>query len=110
MTNLLFSLLESGAVQGDLDEKTYSCSGCSGLIKFKRIPEEEAMQDDLITCDPPLDPEDEALLATIRDFPLIKAIPEADLSRVVRCFRKEHLPANATFISLFDIVGTSYGK
>ncbi|HIP83840.1 MAG TPA: DUF4388 domain-containing protein [Desulfocapsa sulfexigens] len=99
MTSLLFSLLDSEVMQGDLNKKTYSCSGCSGLIKFNRISEEEAMRDDLITFDPPLDPEGEALLATIRNFPLIKAIPEADLSRVVRCFRKEHLPANAAFIS-----------
>jgi len=98
MTTLLFTLLDSGAVQGDPDEKTYSCSGCSGLIKFKRISEEEASQDGLLSSDPPLDPEREALLASIYDFPMIKAIPEADLNRVVRCFRKERLPGNSTFI------------
>ena len=99
MTNLLFSLLESGDLQGGADNKVYNCSGCSGLMKFSRISENEAMQDGLISSSPPLDPEGEALLAAIRNFPLIKAIPATDLSKVVRCFRKERLPANITFIT-----------
>ena len=98
MTNLLLILLDSETVDGGVDVKTYSCSGCSGLIKFNQISEEEARQDGLISSDPPLDPESEELLASICDFPMIKTIPEADINRVVRCFRKERLPGNSTFI------------
>ncbi len=99
MTTLLFSLLESGDLQGGVENKVYNCSGCSGLIKFSRISEQKAMQDGLITASPSLDPEAEELLETVRDFPLIQAVPAKELSRVVRCFRKESLPANITFIT-----------
>jgi len=99
MTNLLFSLLESGQEPGSLDENIHSCSGCSGLIKFIQISEHEARLDGQVSIDPPLDSEGEALLSAISDFPLIKAIPEADVSKVVRCFRKERLPEKSTFIT-----------
>lgn len=99
MTNLLFSLLDNAAGQSGVDKKTYSCSGCTGLIKFDHITEQQARLDGLIDSASPLDPEGEALFSIIRDFPLIKVIPESDISRVVHCFRKEHLPANSTFIS-----------
>ena len=99
MTNLLFELLDADPEQNAAEKKIYSCSGCTGLIKFKRISEEDARQDELIFSEPPLESEDEALLAGIRNFPLIQAIPESDLSKVVRCFRKERFPPNSTFIT-----------
>ncbi len=99
MTNLLFTLLDNSSEQDGEEEKTYNCSGCTGLIKFDHISEQEARLDGLIASDAPLDMEGEALLAIICDFPLIKVIPESDLPRVVRCFRKERLPVNSTFIT-----------
>jgi CRP/FNR family transcriptional regulator, cyclic AMP receptor protein len=99
MTTLLFKHLDADLEANDAEKKIYSCSGCTGLIKFHRISEDEAMQDGLISPEPPLDSEDEALLAGIRDFSLIQAIPESDLCKVVRCFRKERFPANTTFIT-----------
>ncbi len=99
MTNLLFEFLDGGLDDAESDGKVYGCSGCTGLIKFSRISEEAARQDGLLTSDPPLDSEDEALLTEIRDFAMIQAIPESDLCCVIRSFRKERLPANSTFIS-----------
>lgn len=99
MTNILFEILDTGPELDTSEKKIYNCSGCSGLIKFSRISEEDARQDELVSPEPPLGSEHAALLAEIRDFPLIQAIPESDLSRVVRCFRKERLPANFTFIT-----------
>ncbi|HID03341.1 MAG TPA: DUF4388 domain-containing protein [Desulfobacterales bacterium] len=99
MTNILFSLLDSGPVQDGGEKKVYSCSGCTGLIKFDHISEQEARLDGLIASDSPLDPEGEAMLKVIRDFPLIKVIPKSDIPRTLRCFRKERLPADTTFIT-----------
>jgi hypothetical protein len=99
MTNLLFEHLDADSGQDTAEKKIYSCSGCTGLIKFNRISAEDARQDGLISPEAPLDSEDEALLAGIRDFPIFQAISGCDLSKVVRCFRKERLPANSTFIT-----------
>ncbi len=43
MTQLLFTLL--GSADNQEDAKTYSCSGCTGLIKFKQIISEEEIED-----------------------------------------------------------------
>lgn len=96
MTNLLFEYLDGG--DGNKDMLVHSCSGCSGLIKFTSISEEEAKQEGLIIDTPALDSEDEALLSEIQDFSLIQAIPEVEMARAIRCFRKEKLPANSTLI------------
>lgn len=99
MTNILFGFMGSDPAQAVTGGGGYSCSGCSGLIKFSLISEEEARQEGLISSPPPLDFEDEALLSSIRDFPFMLAIPDSELTRVVRCFRKEHLPADSILIS-----------
>jgi len=98
MTKLLFELLDRSPEE-EASAKVYSCSGCSGLIKFQRIPDELARQDDPVSPEQPLDPEGEALLTEISDFPIICAVPDVELGNVIRCFRKEQLPANFTFIN-----------
>jgi len=99
MTNLLFELLDTDSEQSVKEKKIYSCSGCTGLIKFNCISEEAARQDGLSAPEPPLDSENEELLSEIRDFPIIQAVSESDLSYIVRCFRKEYLPADSTIIT-----------
>ncbi len=96
MTKLLFDHL--GGTDAESEEELYSCSGCTGLIKFVCISESDAKKDGLIEDNQTLDAEGEALLGEIRDFPLIKAIPESELTRAVRCFRKEKLPADSRLI------------
>jgi len=98
MTNLLFKYLDKG--NSDNDDKVYSCSGCSGLIKFTKISKEKANEEGLIaTPSYTLDPEDEELLREIADYPLIKAIPDTEIASAVRCFRKEKVTADATLIT-----------
>jgi len=99
MTNLLFELLDTDPDGEVACGKVYSCSGCTGLIKFRRISEELARQDGMTSLESPLDSEGEALLAEISNFPLIQAIPKGHISKIIRCFRREQLPANATFIN-----------
>ncbi len=99
MTSILFDLLDSGGQQDGALEKLYSCSGCTGLIKFKRILEAEASQNSQTHSASPPAPQDDELLAEMRNFPLIQAIPDVEVSSVVRCFRKESLPANSTLIT-----------
>ncbi len=97
MTNLLFRHLENGAAESD---SIHSCSGCSGLIKFVNISEEQANKEGLIEAPAaPLDSEDEALLKEIRNYPLIQAIPDKEIASAVRCFRKEKIAANSTLIT-----------
>jgi hypothetical protein len=99
MTTILFEILDAGLEQGQVMEKTYNCSGCTGLIKFRQVSEADAISDEATQVEPPLAAEDAALLKEIKDFPLIQAIPTTELNQVVRCFRKERLPANFTFIT-----------
>lgn len=96
MTNLLFKYLDSS--YSDEEALVHNCSGCTGLIKFTSISEEEAKQEGLIMDTPVLDSEDEALLSEIQEFSLIQAIPDVELVRAIRCFRKEKLPVNSTLI------------
>ncbi|RUM42662.1 MAG: hypothetical protein DSY80_06810 [Desulfocapsa sp.] len=98
MTTLLFQHLDNSS--SEIDETIHSCSGCNGLIKFVQISEETANEEGLIeapSC--PLDSEDEALLREIRDYPLIKAIPDREIPSAVRCFRKEKVAADVTLIT-----------
>ncbi|HID69264.1 MAG TPA: DUF4388 domain-containing protein, partial [Desulfobacterales bacterium] len=99
MTNILFELLGANPSKDGKQDKLYSCSGCSGLIKFKLISEAESKRSSSANTAPPLAPQEEALLAEIRNFPLIKAIPGAEIGNVLRCFRKERLSANSTLIT-----------
>ncbi len=98
MTNILFGLLDSGADMEAADDKIYSCSGCTGLIKFDRISEADARQEGASVV-APLDADAVALLAEIRDFPLIQALPDAYLHSVIRSFRRERFAADTTFIT-----------
>lgn len=97
MTGLLFHLLDNTEEPGGTG-RVFSCSGCTGLIKFELISEEDAHEAGLIAAPPELDPDAEALLASIRDFPIIQAIPESDLVRVVHRLRKEQVYSGATLI------------
>lgn len=99
MTKLLFELLDGSPEEEEASGKVYSCSGCSGLIKFQRLSKVPAGRDGSDSEKLQLDSEDKALLNEIRDYPLIRAIPDSVLYKVIRSFRKERLPANSIFIS-----------
>jgi CRP/FNR family transcriptional regulator, cyclic AMP receptor protein len=71
MTELLFVLLgETNDGSTDTNEKKYSCSGCTGLIKFRLIP---TTADSADGVDPlSLNAEQQALLGRIVDCPLFR--------------------------------------
>lgn len=97
MTNLLFKHLDNR--KNNKGKKVHSCSGCSGLIKFTDISEEDAKREGLLDDPPILDSEDVALLEEIKNYSLIQTIPPIEMARTVRWFRKERLPANSTLIN-----------
>ncbi len=87
LTQLLFQLLEEIDSKKGLDlSKKYTCSGCTGLIKFVQIP-----GDDII-----LDSDTEASLLTEKEqklfdkivhYPLLTAIPANHLKNFIGCFK-----------------------
>ncbi len=99
MTGLLFDHIDSGLESAALEEKMYSCSGCTGLIKFIRISEQESTLAPPVSNDANVAKEKSVLLEGIREFPIIKAIPDTDLPEFVQSFRKERLPAGSTLIT-----------
>lgn len=83
VTQLLFQLLgENGA--SDFSKK-YTCSGCTGLIKFQQVPGENVNQgsytESLLTG------KEQKLFDKIRDYPLLKAIPANHLKKFINCFQ-----------------------
>lgn len=99
MTSILFDILETGFKSHETSEKLFNCSGCSGLIKFKLMSKAEVHRNALALSTPSLSSPDKTLLAEIKEFPLIQALPDAELNNVLSNFRKEHLSANSKLIT-----------
>lgn len=101
MTNILFEVLDAQQDQDSgIEEKVYSCSGCTGLIKFSRIADEQAQQE--VFAAPAvssLDEDAQQLFRRVRDFPFIQAIPESERLNVLGHFQKEQFRPNVTFIT-----------
>lgn len=86
LTQLLFQLIgESDSGNSDYEEK-YTCSGCTGLIKFVRILDDEAGTDSN-TEEPLLTEKEQRLFDKIAHYPLLKAIPTNHLKKFIGCFR-----------------------
>ncbi len=84
MTQLLFELLDQQESENDneLENRLYSCSGCSGLIKFVSVAE----KDNLIEQDnkaPLLNPEEQKLFDKISTYPLLQSIPPNHLKQLI---------------------------
>jgi CRP-like cAMP-binding protein len=83
MTQLLFKLLAAKDDSLVAEKSIFSCSGCTGLIKFipVSIPENLAPG-----TAPVLGAREQELLAKIQSFPLIQIIPDDELKNFVgRC-------------------------
>ncbi len=98
MTKLLFSLLDAGSAEPEVKGELFSCSGCSGFIKFMLVPEADLETNPSEAVAPALDEKGKALLGSISDFPLIKAIPQNDLVQVINRLHKERVYSGATLI------------
>ncbi len=92
MTQLLFELLDQREVanEDDLEIRLYSCSGCSGLIKFVRVTEaENCLSDDNKAA--LLDEDEEKLFDKISGYPLLQSIPPNHLKKLIGICREENL-------------------
>lgn len=100
MTQLLFSLLNDQAKGSKQDSaKVFSCSGCTGLIKFKRI-------DALELAEPAMAEKIEARIqSTMQEVhgrviasPFLRSIPPDKVDPVIRKFQEVKVPANAVIV------------
>ncbi len=90
MTELLFVLLgEPGEFTADGAEKRYSCSGCTGLIKFRQVPATDNDVDEPAAVT--LNPEQQALFGKIIECPLFRAVEPRHLQEMMGCFREQRL-------------------
>ncbi len=83
VTQLLFQLLDE-TERPDYQRK-YTCSGCTGLIKFRQIPAGEDHQG--VNAEMLLSAKEQKLFDKIRNYPLLKAIPANHLKKFISCFR-----------------------
>ena len=89
MTQLLFELLDETEkeVAGGNKPRVFTCSGCTGLIKFVQVDpdadEYDVHEEFLLTA------EQQALMAKISGYPLVKAFPQNQLKRFVDCLQEQ---------------------
>ncbi len=83
VTQLLFQLLDE--TESPDYKRKYTCSGCTGLIKFQQIQTAEDHQS--ANAESLLSAKEQKLFDKIRDYPLLKAIPANHLKKFISCFR-----------------------
>jgi len=95
LTQLLFQLL------GDVDspdyKKKYTCSGCTGLIKFCQVP-----GDDITVgseAESLLSEKEQKLFDKISSYPLLKAIPTNHLKKFIGSFKGKLLKKDEFLIT-----------
>ncbi len=95
LTQLLFQLLGQDE-QPDFKKK-YTCSGCTGLIKFSQIPGDDielaSAAESLLT------EKEQKLFDKIHNYPLLKAIPTNHLKRFISCFKGRVIAKDDTLIT-----------
>jgi CRP/FNR family transcriptional regulator, cyclic AMP receptor protein len=89
MTQLLFELLDEMEKEdaGGKKPRVFTCSGCTGLIKFIRVDSDASeygvQEDSLLTA------VQQVLMAKISGYPLVKAFPQTQLKRFVDCLQEQ---------------------
>jgi CRP/FNR family transcriptional regulator, cyclic AMP receptor protein len=103
MTQLLFELLDETekADKGGKKPRVFTCSGCTGLIKFVRVDPD--MDDSKVPEDFSLTAEQHELIAKISNFSLVKAIPRNQLKQFVGCLQERGIPAGAFLITKGEV-------
>lgn len=93
LTQLLFQFL--GADEIPEPEKRYTCSGCTGLIKFQMALSLNATEKgDSGLAQTVLGEREQRIFDLIHRYPLLKQIPAEQLKRFVRCFQGKILREN----------------
>lgn len=86
MTQLLFKLLATDRDHLVVEKPIFTCSGCTGLIKFIPV---SAPENPVHEKEPVLGGREQRLLERIASFPLIKLIPDDELKGLVGRFQQE---------------------
>jgi CRP-like cAMP-binding protein len=95
LTQLLFQLLET---TGEPDyTKRYTCSGCTGLIKFQQIQGDNAIQHGGVGS--LLSEREQKLFEKISNYALLKAIPAQHLKNFISCFKGKIVRKNEYLIT-----------
>ncbi len=92
MTQLLFELLDHREVENEdeLETNQYACSGCSGLIKFVRVSEEE-VNSSIENRAPLLNEQEQKLFDRVSGYPLLKSIPPNHLKKLIGFSQEEKI-------------------
>lgn len=85
MTQLLFKFLAVNPETLVAERSLYSCSGCTGLIKF--LPIASPVQPLEFPSRIIFGPREEKLMKKVREFPLMQIIPERELEDFVQRFQ-----------------------
>ena len=97
MTELLFVLMEEQDNSSTKDDqKLLSCSGCTGLIKFKSVADVADVKTK--NEEVPLNSEEQDLLGRIIDCPLFRTVPPEYLREMLGCFREVKIPQGRSLI------------
>lgn len=90
MTELLFVLLgDDNSTANQNRSQTFSCSGCTGLIKFHRVPGQEnrnSQKKEVL-----LDSAQQSLLGKIITCSLFRTVPPRRLREMLEYFREERI-------------------
>lgn len=97
MTQLLFKLLAAQPDNLVAEKPIFSCSGCTGLIKFTPVATSDTLAIET-EMDFALGGREHELLKKIRPFPLIQIIPDDELKRFVGRFQLEVVREGAFLI------------
>ena len=95
LTQLLFQLLGENGTPNF--KKKYTCSGCTGLIKFSQIPGNEV--EFASATESLLSEKEQKLFDKIRNYALLKAIPTNHLKKFISCFKGKIVTEDSVLIS-----------
>ena len=103
MTELLFQLLDERGQTGSGagDDRIYTCSGCTGLIKFIQVGEEDEERNTHQVAS--LDAEQKLLLSKLSASSLVKAFPQDQVGKFIHCLSVRIVQAGSCIITKGEI-------
>ncbi len=98
MTQLLFQILGEGGLLQETGGDLYSCSGCNGLIKFKKVTEQSVN----IQKTPPLSEAQKKLLNKILHYSPFREVGMKELGKIIDRFHYNLLAKGTVLINKGD--------
>lgn len=102
MTQLLFKILAGERERLFAGEAVFTCSGCTGLIKFVPVAAPLENPGPEGKTEPVLGDGQQRLLERIRPFPLIQILPEDERRALVTCMQQESVREGKVLIRQGD--------